>query len=383
MSIMKHIVILGSTGSIGESTLQVVRHMHDEIQIAALSAYSNIDTLEKQAREIQPKVVAVVLEEQARELARRLPSNIRVVSGIDGLLELAALPESNMVISAIVGMAGLLPTLHAIKAGKDIGLANKEVLVAAGALVMQAVKKYGVSLLPIDSEHSAIFQCLQGQQIDSIHRLVLTASGGPFRTCSQEYLKNITVRDALRHPTWSMGQKITVDSSTLMNKGLEFIEAVWLFAMEPDRIDIVIHPESIIHSMVEFVDGSMLAQMSEPTMTLPIQYALTYPARKPGMLQPFDFTKNGTLHFYSPDRTMFPCLRLAETAIRQAGTLPCFMNAVNEVLVYRFLKGEVHWQEIGVHLETLMERHKVSSSPSLEELLDVDKMARKLALEVQ
>jgi 1-deoxy-D-xylulose-5-phosphate reductoisomerase len=283
------------------------------------------------------------------------------------------------VISAIAGTLGLQPTVAAIQAQKQIGLANKEALVSGGDFMMKQAKQRGVSIIPIDSEHSAIFQCLNGEKSQNIRRVILTSSGGPFRSWSEEQLEQVTVEQALQHPTWKMGPKVTIDSSTLMNKGLELIEAKWLFDLTLEQIEVVIHPQSIIHSLVEFVDGSMMAQMSEPSMIIPIQYAMTYPERCCGMLKPFDFLKNGILQFFIPDQRKFRCLALAFEAIRQGGSLPCYMNAANEVLVQRFLKKEISWKEIGIKLEELMSQHEVVPVDSLDTILAIDALAREEA----
>ncbi|MCB1107088.1 MAG: 1-deoxy-D-xylulose-5-phosphate reductoisomerase [Chlamydiia bacterium] len=373
---MKRITILGSTGSIGKNTLEVARHLG--YQVVGLAAHSNIDLLEKQAREFLPECVAVFNEEKGKELQKRLPE-FRVVCGLEGLEEVATLPSADFLVSAIVGTQGLIPTLKGIKEGKSVGLANKEVLVAAGELIMEAAKKQNVSVLPIDSEHSAIFQCLQGECPSGIHKIILTASGGPFRDIDPEKLLSITPKEALNHPTWSMGKKITIDSSTLMNKGLEVIEAKILFDVPLEKIDVVIHPQSLVHSFVEFVDGSLLSQMGVHDMKIPIQYALTYPTRKKGIAPCFDFQKYSKLEFFTPDWEKFPCLGLAFEAAKEGGTLPCFMNGANEVLVHRFLDGSIRWIDIGKKLETLMGAHRTRSQESLDALLDVDAEARSLA----
>ncbi len=369
----RKIAILGSTGSIGVSTLQVAKHVG--IEVVALAARSNIDLLEQQARAYHPKLLAVFHEKQAQELQRRLP-HIPVLAGISGLEEVAASSEADTVVSAMVGTIGILPTLAAIRAGKDIALANKEVLVAAGELVMELVRKHQVKLLPVDSEHSALFQCLNGQETKAVHRLVLTASGGPFRDMSAHALDHITPEQALKHPNWLMGPKITIDCSTLMNKGLEVIEAHWLFGIPFQKIEVVIHPQSLIHSMVEFIDGSMMAQMSVPDMRTPIQYALTYPGREGGLLTPFDFTKHSMLQFLQPDRAKFPCLDLAYAAGIAGGTMPTFLNAANEVLVQRFMDRQLSWKGVAQGLEKLMNRHKPVHNPSLDAILTVDQEAR-------
>lgn len=375
---MKNIAVLGSTGSIGCNTLNTVRHLKSEFRVVALAARENIDLLERQAREFQPLIVAVYQPDKAKELQKRLPHQT-ILSGMDGLKAVASCQEAELVISAIAGTLGLQPTVEAILAGKDVGLANKEALVSGGALVMRLVKENGTQLLPIDSEHSAIFQCLKGERESAVRRIILTSSGGPFRGWSEDQLERVTVEQALNHPTWKMGPKVTIDSSTLMNKGLEVIEAHWLFNMEVDKIDVIIHPQSIIHSLVEFCDGSMLAQMGVPNMIVPIQYAMTYPERSPGILEPFDFTKHEKLEFFKPDLAKFRCLALAYEAIRRGGSLPCYMNAANEILVERFLAREMSWMDIGIQLEKLMNQHPVQPADTLEDILAIDAQAREEA----
>lgn len=375
---MKRIAILGSTGSIGQNTLNVVRHLKNKFKVVALAAKENIDLLEAQAREFKPALIAVYNPDKALELQRRLPGQT-ILAGMEGLLAVASHPEADLVVSALAGTVGLQPTIEAIQSGKDVGLANKEALVSGGALVMQLVKEKKINLLPIDSEHSAIFQCLKGEPKKAVHRLILTSSGGPFRTWTDQQLDQVTVEQALKHPTWKMGPKVTIDSSTLMNKGLEVIEAYWLFNLDPDKIEVVIHPQSIIHSLVEFCDYSMLAQMGEPNMIVPIQYALTYPDRYPGMLKPFDFVKHAKLEFAMPNKQTFRCLALAYEALKQGGSLPCYMNAANEVLVQRFIAGEMGWKEIGIQLEILMSQHPVVSVDSLDTILAIDALAREEA----
>lgn len=375
----KTITLLGSTGSIGQSTLSVVRHLGDsQVQVKALAAQSNIDLLEKQAREFNPELVAVFDKEKAVELQKRLPT-IPVLGGIEGIIAAASISSANYAVSAIGGTLGLLPTIEAIRSGKIIGLANKETLVSGGELVVRLAKEKGVPLIPIDSEHSAIFQCLYGEDKKTIHRLILTASGGPFRSYSSDQLKNVTVDQALAHPNWRMGPKITIDCSTLMNKGLEMIEAHWLFGVPCEKIEVIVHPQSIIHSMVEFTDSSMLAQLSEPTMILPIQYALTYPNRLPSSVKPFDFTKNSTLQFLPPDEDKFRCLSLAYEAIRCGGSMPCFMNGANEVLVNRFLDKQISWMDLSCKLDQLMMAHSVETIHSFDHVVEIDKKARHLA----
>lgn len=375
---MKRIALLGSTGSIGQNALRIVRHLPSSFQVVSLAARENIDLLEQQAHEFKPQLIAVYNHEKARELQKRLP-HYRVVAGMEGLCEAAACSDAEMTISAIAGTMGLQPTIETILAGKDIGLANKEALVSGGALIMQLVKEKGIKLIPIDSEHSAIFQCLNGENSQTIDRIILTSSGGPFRTWSAEQLAQVTIEQALNHPTWTMGPKVTIDSSTLMNKGLEVIEAYWLFNQPLEKIDVVIHPQSIIHSLVEFCDGSMMAQMGEPTMLTPIQYAMTYPQRCLGLLQRFNFIKYAKLEFFAPDLNKFRCLALAYEALRRGGSLPCYMNAANEVLVQRFLAREISWLEIASQLDRLMAQHSVQSVSSLEDILAIDACAREEA----
>jgi 1-deoxy-D-xylulose-5-phosphate reductoisomerase len=375
---MKKIALLGSTGSVGRSTLQVVRHLKDEMQIVALAARSNIDLLEQQIKEFHPALVAVFDPAKALALQKRVPG-VKVVAGEEGLSQAASLDGADIAMLAMSGSSGLKPALSAISAGKTIGFANKELLVSAGELIMRLVREKNVSLIPVDSEHSAIFQCLQGQDRKAVRRLILTASGGPFRTFSFEELSSITKEMALSHPNWSMGAKITVDSSTLMNKGLEKIEARWLFDFSPEAIDIVVHPQSVVHSCVEYCDGSIIAQMSEPNMVLPIQYALTYPERRPGLLPPFDFLRGRQLTFEAPDRKKFPCLQLAEEALCQGKSYPCVLNAGNEVLVERFLRGEYGWGNIAVKLEKLMSSHRSVDMLTLDSILAADQEARAIA----
>lgn len=376
---MKKIAIIGSTGSIGENTLKIAKHLKEEIKVVALAAKSNIDLLEKQAKEFHPELIAVYDKDKALELKKRLPG-IEVIGGMEGVVAVATHSNVNFVVSAMTGTLGLIPTLSAIESGKDVGLANKEALVSGGALVMQLVKEKNVRLLPIDSEHSAIFQCLSGEKDSPIRRLILTSSGGPFRQLSKEELSKVSVDEALRHPTWVMGPKVTIDSSTLMNKGLEVIEAHFLFNMPVDQIDVVIHPQSIIHSMVEFTDNSIMAQMGVPSMIVPIQYALTYPKRKEGMMPPFDFVKHNQLQFFMPDLEKFRCLRLAYDAARAGGSLTCYMNAANEVLVNRCLERQISWNEIATKLDSLMSRHSIIKISSIDDVLAIDELGRREAV---
>lgn len=374
---MKKMSVLGSTGSIGKNVLEVAKHLKEYVSIEALAAKSNIDLLEAQAKQFSPKLLAVYDKEKALQLQKRLP-HIPVIGGMDGLLNVATFDSVNFVVSAIVGAMGILPTLRAIESGKTIGLANKEVLVAAGELIMKAAKKHRVSIFPIDSEHSAIFQCLNGEKKETVRKLILTASGGSFLNFSVEEMQRITPEKALIHPNWNMGPKITVDSSTLMNKGLEVIEAHYLFDIPLSQIQVVVHPQSLVHSFVEFIDGSLMAQIGEPDMKGPIQYAITYPDRKKGIVPPFDFSKQARLEFFDPDKEKFPCLNLALKAGKIGGTLPCFMNAANETFVSRFLKGEIGFCEIGKRLERVMEKHTVLDANNLETLFAVDLAAREL-----
>ncbi|HRD55237.1 MAG TPA: 1-deoxy-D-xylulose-5-phosphate reductoisomerase [Parachlamydiaceae bacterium] len=378
---MKRISIIGSTGSIGENALKIIKHLKDELKVEALAAKSNIDLLERQAKEFHPKIIAVFDKEKAVELKKRLP-DVEVVGGMEGIKAAASFASADFVVSSMVGTLGLIPTLAAISAGKNVGLANKEALVSGGSLVMQLAKEKNIQIIPIDSEHSAIFQCLTGEKKEELGRLIITSSGGPFRTFSREQLLSVNVKDALNHPTWKMGPKVTVDSSTLMNKGLEVIEAHFLFDIPVEKIDVVVHPQSIIHSMCEFIDGSIKAQMGEPSMIIPIQYAMTYPDRKKGMMPLFDFVKNQKLDFYMPDLEKFRCLRLAYDSLKAGGSLSCFMNAANEVLVEKFLKGEISWQQIGEKLEDLMLKHSISNVSSIEDVLLIDSQARKSAEEI-
>jgi len=371
---MKRISIIGSTGSIGQNTLKIAKHL-ENVQVVAIAANSNIDLLEKQALEFSPQLIGVYNKDKALELKKRLP-NIEIVGGIEGINAVAAHSDANFVVSAMSGTLGLIPTLTAIQSGKDVGLANKEALVSGGSLVMQLVKEKGVKLLPIDSEHSAIFQCLNGEKNSFVSRLILTSSGGPFRQFTKEALQKVTVEEALCHPTWTMGPKVTIDSSTLMNKGLEMIEAHWLFQMPVDKIDVIVHPQSIIHSMCEFVDNSIMAQMGYPNMITPIQYALTYPERKTGMMEAFDFVKHNQLQFFIPDLEKFPCLRLAYEAAKISGSLTCYMNAANEVLVNRCLERQISWQQISQKLEQLMTSHSVIPINTIDDVLEVDAIAR-------
>lgn len=366
---MKKIAILGSTGSIGTQTLEVVRENGD-IEVLGLAAGNNITLLEKQIREFRPQVAAVWTEDKARELRDKVQDiPVKIVSGMEGLIEVSVLEGTEILVTAIVGMIGIRPTIEAIKAGKDIALANKETLVTAGHIIMPLAKEYQVAILPVDSEHSAIFQSLQGNPRGALHKILLTASGGPFRGKTREELQTIQVEDALKHPNWEMGRKITIDSSTLVNKGLEVIEAKWLFDVEVDQIEVVVHPQSIIHSMVEYEDGAIIAQLGTPDMKLPIQYALYYPERRylPG--DRVNFATLGQMTFEKPDLDTFYGLRLAMEAGKTGGSLPTVFNAANELAVSKFLNRKISYLEIPEIIETCMRDHKNIACPTVEEIL--------------
>ena len=376
---MKRVVLLGSTGSIGTSTLKVVEDLPDRLQLVGLAAGSNAPLLAQQALRHRPEAVCLHDPAKAVELEEAFGTGIRVHAGAEGLVKLATLPSADVVLIAIVGTAGLQPALAAIRAGKDIAVASKEILVMAGEIVMREAARCGVRVLAVDSEHSAIFQCLDGKPAHSVRRLWLTASGGPFRATPKSEFPSITLERALKHPSWVMGRKITLDSATLFNKGLEMIEARWLFGVEMDRIRVVIHPQSLVHSMVEFVDGSILAQMSTPDMCLPIQYALTYPERVPSDRVQTGLAQLGQLTFGEPDTDRFPALRLARWAGTTGGTLPAVLNAANEVAVDAFCHGRVTFDQISGTVERVMTRHSVVAHPSLGEILAADAWARSAA----
>ncbi len=369
---MKKIAILGSTGSIGTQTLDVVR-ANEDIQVLGISAGRNIDKLEDQVREFHPRLAAVWDEKAAKDLKVRLSDlNVKIVSGMDGLLELASMPETEILVTAIVGMLGIRPTIEAIRAGKDIALANKETLVTAGHLIMPLAKEYGVKILPVDSEHSAIFQALNGEHKNEVHKLLITASGGPFRGKKREELSGVTLEDTLKHPNWVMGQKITVDSATLVNKGLEVMEARWLFDMELDHIQVVLQPQSVIHSMIEFKDGGIMAQLGTPDMRLPIQYALFYPHRRYLDGERLDFAKLKSITFEEPDMDTFLGLPMAMEASKAGGTMPTVFNAANELAVKKFLHQEIGFLDIYEIIGQSMSRHKKSENPNLEKILAVE-----------
>jgi 1-deoxy-D-xylulose-5-phosphate reductoisomerase len=380
---MKNIVLLGSTGSIGTSTVKVAEDLPDQIRLIGLAAGNNSELLLAQTRKHRPAVISINNPAKAAELKNTLGASTQVLCGNEGLLRLATLPEADIVLIAIVGTAGLPPALAAIRAGKDIAVASKEILVMAGEIVMSEARKYGVRVLPVDSEHCAIFQCLDGQPARSVRKLWLTASGGPFRDKKlwpKEKFSQITLERTLQHPSWVMGRKVTIDSATLFNKGLEMIEARWLFDVEMARVGVVVHPQSIVHSMVEFVDGALLAQLSSPDMCLPIQYALTYPDRVASHRVQTDFPKIGTLTFEEPDTDRFPALLLARQAGETGGTLPSVLNAANEVAVAAFVDRKINFPQITEMVRRVMAAHQVVSHPTLEQILEADAWARREAV---
>lgn len=372
---IKKISVLGSTGSIGTQTLEIARYNQD-IGITALAAGSNVELLEKQVREFHPKIACLWKEEAARELKRRIRDlDVKVVSGMEGLMEAACEPEAQIVVTAVVGMIGIRPTIAAMEAGKDIALANKETLVTAGHIIMPLAKEKGVKILPVDSEHSAIFQCLQGAGENRIHKILLTASGGPFRGRSREQLAGVQPEDALKHPNWSMGRKITIDSSTMVNKGLEVMEAHWLFDVDMDQVQVVIQPASVIHSMIEYEDGAVIAQLGTPDMKLPIQYALYYPERRflPG--DHLDFTKLKEITFDEPDMETFRGLKLAYEAGKAGGSLPTVFNAANELAVSLFLEKKIPYLAITDLIQGAMENHKRKAAPNVDQILAAEQEA--------
>jgi 1-deoxy-D-xylulose-5-phosphate reductoisomerase len=380
---LKNITILGSTGSIGQSTLAVVEKFPDRFKVVALAAGNNVDILEKQVRQFRPVMVSVVSPSSAESLKKRCADvNIRILSGIEGMIQVAAVDEAHITVSAIVGTAGLVPTLAAIRAGKTIALANKEVLVTAGELVMAECRSRGVKLLPVDSEHSAIFQCLHAGANKDIRKLILTASGGPFRNFSKKDLAKVTLAQALKHPNWSMGKKITIDSATLMNKGLEVIEARWLFDIRPEMIKVLVHPQSIVHSMVEYTDGAVVAQLGMPDMKGPIAYALSYPDRLDDVSPALDLASIGTLTFEEPDRSRFPCLDYAYDALRAGGSMPAVLSAANEIAVKHFLDEKIGYADIAQVIKATMEAHTPSPIKTVEDTLKADLWARKEAEKV-
>ncbi len=377
---MKKISILGSTGSIGQSTLSVVAKFPDRFQVAALAAGNNVDLLVKQVRAFRPAIVSVVSPSSAESLKKACCDlNVRIVSGVEGMIQAAAVEEADITVSAIVGTAGLVPTMAAIRAGKTIALANKEVLVTAGELVINECRSRGVKLLPVDSEHSAIFQCLQAGENGDVRNLILTASGGPFRTYSKKELATVTPGQALKHPNWSMGKKITIDSATLMNKGLEVIEARWLFGITPDRIKVLVHPQSIVHSMVEYADGAVVAQLGMPDMKGPIAYALSYPERLPDVSPALDLASVRSLTFEEPDLERFPCLAYAFDALAAGGSMPAVLSAANEVAVKHFLAERIGYNDIARVIRETMEMHTPVPVRTVEDALKADLWARQEA----
>ncbi len=372
---MKKVAILGSTGSIGTQSVEVCEK--HGLEITALAAHSSIELLEKQARKFKPKYVGIYREDKYKELKERLAdTEIKVLCGMEGLCEIAAMKDNDIVLNSVVGMVGLLPTLTAIEAGKDVALANKETLVAGGTLVTALAKKKGVTIYPVDSEHSAIFQCLQGNKREQLNKIILTASGGPFYGYSYEQLKSVTKADALKHPNWDMGNKITIDSATLMNKGLEFIEAKWLFDLDPDQIEIVVHRQSVIHSAVEYKDFAVIAQLGVPDMKIPIQYSLLYPERVECPTKPLSLTDYGTLTFDKPDYETFKCLSAAIEAISRGGAYPCLVNSANEEAVRAFLNNEIQFIKIGEIVSSILDKFPKTEISSYEEVVAADKLAR-------
>lgn len=370
---MKYISILGSTGSIGTQTLDIVSRNPKDLSVVALAAGSNIKALEEQIRQYSPAIACVYSEEAAAKLkimVKDLP--VKIVSGMDGLIECATISTANIVVTAVVGMIGIRPTIEAIKAGKDIALANKETLVTAGHIIISLAKEYNVKILPVDSEHSAIFQCIHGEEHNKISRILLTASGGPFRGKTQKEMKAVKVEDALKHPNWSMGRKITIDSATMVNKGLEVMEAKWLFGVEYNQVEVVVQPQSLIHSMVEFEDCGIMAQLGTPDMRLPISYALFYPERRNFSKDKVDFKTLRSIEFYEPDFVNFPGLRLAYEAGTRGGSMPTVFNAANELAVAKFLDRKIGFLDIPMIIEESMKQHKVVENPSFEEILKVE-----------
>ncbi|MBI3035119.1 1-deoxy-D-xylulose-5-phosphate reductoisomerase [Candidatus Woesearchaeota archaeon] len=371
---MKYLSILGSTGSIGTQTLEIVRKFPDEFKIVGLTANKNSGLLLKQIKEFKPKAAAVMDKSKADELLNF--SSCQIYSGIEGINKIAAMNEADTVVNALVGSVGIEPTYNAIRNKKNIALANKETLVAAGRVIMEEAKKNNVALMPIDSEHSAIFQCLNGENVKDVNKITITCSGGPFKNYTKEQLENATVQDALKHPTWSMGNKITIDSATLMNKGFEVIEAHWLYGTDYEKIKVVIHPQSIIHSLVEFADKSVIAQLGLPDMKIPIQYALTYPKRFQNLSSSLDLAKIKILEFKDPDFEKFPCLRYAYEAGAVGGTLPAVMNATNEIAVYAFLDNKIRFLDISRLIRKMMDSHSLIKNPALKDILEIDKKIR-------
>ena len=368
---MKKLSILGSTGSIGTQTLDIIRNNTSEFKVIGLSVNNNIELLKKQVLEFKPEAVAVMDSVKADELKEEV--DVSVYSGIDGIIKIAKLNETDTVINALVGSAGVGPTIEAIRAKKNIALANKETLVTAGSVVMEEVKKNNVNLMPIDSEHSAIFQCINGEKMEDVNKIIITASGGPFRGYSKEQLGKVTVKDALKHPTWEMGNKITIDSATLMNKGFEVIEAFWLYGVGYENIEVVVHPQSIIHSLVEFKDSSVMAQLGNPSMKIPVQYALSYPKRFKLNSKKLNLTEIGKLSFEEPDFERFPCLKYAFDTGKIGGSMGAVLSAANEIAVYAFLDEKIKYLDIAKIIKKMIDEHKVIKNPDINQILDVDK----------
>ena len=381
---MKRIAVLGSTGSIGVQTLEVAARNRQKIEITALTAGKNHQKMLEQIMKFKPRLAALKDSSSAEELRKNLGNSVDtvVLEGTEGIIRCITESGCDMVLNAMVGISGLIPTLKAIEAGKHIALANKETLVAGGQLVTGMAVKKGVRILPVDSEHSAVFQCIGGTRKEQIERLILTASGGPFRGRKAQELENITPADALKHPNWNMGRKISIDSATLMNKGLEVIEARWLFGIMPDRIDVVVHPQSIIHSMVEFVDGAVLAQLGQPDMRIPIQYALTYPERIPSGVQRYNPLEGGNLEFFEPDTGNFPALKLAYSALEAGGTMTAVLNGANEAAVELFLDGTISFNKIPVVVERVMEKHAVFNNPGIDDIIYWDRWSRQQVVRI-
>ncbi|MEM9399409.1 MAG: 1-deoxy-D-xylulose-5-phosphate reductoisomerase [Verrucomicrobiota bacterium] len=379
---MKRVILLGSSGSIGESTCKVARQLPEEMKLVGLAVHSSVDKVVAQAAEFEVEAVTICHADKATEAEGKLPADCRLFKNESGLVEMVESVEADMVLVAIVGTAGLAPALSALKTGKDIAVASKEILVMAGEIVTETAREMQRSILPVDSEHNAIFQCLRESKPEQVRRLILTASGGPFRNKPKEEFKDIRLEQALKHPTWDMGQKITIDSATMFNKGLEMIEARWLFDIEMARIDVTVHPQSIVHSMVEFLDHSVLAQLSHSDMCFPIQYAVTYPNRLQNDLQPLDFAKLGQLIFEAPDEDKFPALRLAREAGTVGGTMPAVMNAANEVAVAHFIEDGAGFTKISETVEKVMNTHENIASPNLDAIVGADSWARECAEEL-
>ena len=377
---MKRISILGSTGSIGTQTLEVIDYLEEDIAVTAVTANNSVDLLAQQAQQFDVDYAVIMNQDHQEKLESLLVgTNTKVLSGLEGILKVATLSDIDLVINSLVGSIGVKPTLAAIRSGNDVGLANKETLVTAGQLVMSEAEENDVAILPVDSEHNAIFQALEGNQRKDVERIILTASGGPFREASAEKLKQVTVDEALDHPNWDMGGKITIDSATLMNKGLEVIEAKWLFDLKFDDIDVVVHPQSIVHSLVEYNDHSTLAELGMPDMKVPIQYVLTYPERKNNNLEPLNLAQIGELTFEEPQTDLFPCLKYAYQAGKKGGTMPAVLNAANEVAVAKFLDGKLKFVQIPKVIAAVMEQHQVIADPTLEDIMQADKWARESA----